>query len=108
MFTVRRFVLWAVLFVLIGFSSLGVLAPHMLHEVTASARDVLGIAPTVYPYYFIYEEKSGHHLMTVSIVVTIGDELITEDNKLYRVVRMDENKAYARYVRDFVLPSLSP
>ena len=46
--------------------------------------------------------------MTVSIVVTIGDELITEDNKLYRVVRMDENKAYARYVRDFVLPSLSP
>lgn len=108
MFTVRRFVLWAVLFVLITVSSLGIFAPHTLQEVSASARDALGIAPTVYPYYFIYEEKSGHHLMTVSIVVTMGDELISEDNKLYRIVRVDENKAYARYVRDFVLPSLSP
>ncbi len=108
MFAVRRFVLWAVLFVLIVFSSLGIFAPHTFYEVTASARDALGITRAVYPYYFIYEEKSGHHLMTVSIVVTMGDELISEDNKLYRIVRIDENKAYARYVRDFVLPDLSP
>ena len=108
MFTVRRFVLWSVLSVLITTSALGIFFPHMLHEVTASARDALGITRAVYPYYFIYEEKSGCHLMTVSIVVTTGDELISEDNKLYRIVRVDENKAYARYVRDFVLPSLSP
>ena len=105
---VRRFVLWAVLFGLITVSFLGVFFPHTLREATASMRDTLGIARQVYPYYFIYEEKSGHHLMTVSIVVSTGDELISEDNKLYRIVRMDENKAYARYVRDFVLPGLSP
>jgi len=108
MFTVRRFALWSVLFVLITTSTLGIFFPHTLREVTASARDMLGMTEAVYPYYFIYEEKSGHHLMTVSIVVTTGDELISEDNKLYRVVRVDENKAYARYVRDLVLPSLSP
>lgn len=108
MFTVRRFALWSVLVVLITTSVLGVFFPHTLREVTAAARDALGMTETVYPYYFIYEEKSGHHLMTVSIVVTTGDELISEDNKLYRVVKVDENKAYARYVQDFVLPSLSP
>ena len=108
MFAVRRFVLWSAFCLLLSTSVLGVFFPHTLREVTASTRDMLGITETVYPYYFIYEEKSGHHLMTVSIVVTTGDELISEDNKLYRIVRVDENKAYARYVRDFVLPGLSP
>ena len=108
MFAVRRSVLWSVLFLHLFTSVLGLFFPPTLREVTSSARDALGMTETMYPYYFIYEEKSGHHLMTVSIVVTTGDELISEDNKLYRVVRVDENKAYARYARDFVLPSLSP
>lgn len=82
--------------------------PQTFHDLTSVPRQVLGLPQFVYPYYFIYEEKSGHHLMTVSIVVSVGDELITEQNQLYRVVRMDENKAYARYIRDLSLPAPSP
>lgn len=82
--------------------------PHIFHELTSLPRQSLGLPHLVYPYYFIYEEKSGCHLMTVSIVVTVGDELITENDQLYRIVNIEENKAYARYVRDFTLPILSP
>lgn len=103
----RRF-LWIVLGLCLMLGVVGIFYPHTLHELTALPRQVLGISPIVYPYYFIYEEKSGRHLMTVSVVVTVGDELITEEDQLYRVVRMEENKAYARYVREFALPALSP
>lgn len=82
--------------------------PQTFHEWTSIPRQALGLPQFVYPYYFIYEEKSGHHLMTVSIVVSVGDELITEQNQLYRVVQMDENKAYAQYIRDLSLPAPSP
>lgn len=104
----RRLFLWACTILFLIFAAVGLFYPHTLYELTARPRQALNLSPIVYPYYFIYEEKSGHHLMTVSIVVTVGDELITENNQLYRVVRMDENKAYARYVREFALPSLSP
>ena len=56
MFTVRRFALWSVLVVLITTSVLGVFFPHTLREVTATARDALGMTEEVYPYYFIYDE----------------------------------------------------
>ncbi|MBO5244486.1 MAG: hypothetical protein J6B02_00150 [Selenomonadales bacterium] len=106
--TYTRLFLWIPLSLCLVLGSMGILFPHTFHELTLRPRQVLGIAPIVYPYYFIYEEKSGRHLMTVSIVVTVGDELITEEDQLYRIVRMEENKAYARYVREFALPSLSP
>lgn len=82
--------------------------PHSFHELTALPRQLIGLPQLVYPYYFIYEEKSGHHLMTVSVVVTVGDELLCEHNQLYRIVRLEQNKAYARYVRDLALPTPSP
>lgn len=57
----------------------------------------------VYDYYIIIDEESGNHLMYVPLVVGIGDEVLSEDNKLYRVVRVEENQAYARYVKDVKL-----
>ncbi len=39
--------------------------------------------------------------MYVSVVtVSPGDEMITEENKRYVITRVEENRAYARYVED--------
>ena len=54
----------------------------------------------VYDYYSIYDEKTGQDLMYVPLVVSIGDEVLTEDDKLYKIVKVEENRAYARYVKD--------
>nr|WP_092073734.1 stage II sporulation protein P [Dendrosporobacter quercicolus]NSL47944.1 stage II sporulation protein P [Dendrosporobacter quercicolus DSM 1736]SDM66388.1 hypothetical protein SAMN04488502_106149 [Dendrosporobacter quercicolus] len=54
----------------------------------------------VYDYYIIVDEETGNHLMYVPLVVGIGDEVLSEDNKLYQVVRVEGNQAYARFVRD--------
>ncbi len=54
----------------------------------------------IYDYYLILDEKSEVLLMYVPLVVSKGDEIITEDNKLYRVVKIEENRAYARFVKN--------
>lgn len=54
----------------------------------------------VYDYYFILDEADGRSLMYVPLVVNIGDEILTEENKLYKVVKIEENRAYARFVED--------
>ena len=54
----------------------------------------------IHEYYIIYDEKSGRDLMYVPLVVSVGDEILTEDNHLYRIVRVEENRAYARFVED--------
>ncbi|HOP74985.1 MAG TPA: hypothetical protein PLC07_08005 [Bacillota bacterium] len=55
--------------------------------------------PRQYAYYRIVDEKTEKLLMTISSSpVTKGDELITEDNKRYVVVKVEKNVAYARYV----------
>ncbi len=53
-----------------------------------------------YDYYFILDEADGRSLMYVPLVVNIGDEILTEENKLYKVVKIEENRAYARFVED--------
>jgi hypothetical protein len=57
----------------------------------------------VYDYYFILDETDGHSLMYVPLVVSVGDEILTEENKLYKVVKIEENRAYARFVKDINL-----
>lgn len=52
----------------------------------------------VHEYYIIIDEATGRNLMYVPLVVSIGDEVITEENKRYEVVRVEENRAYARFV----------
>jgi hypothetical protein len=58
----------------------------------------------VYDHYIIYEDETDRVLMYVPLTVSIGDELITEENKRYEVVRIEENRAYARFVENVVLP----
>lgn len=54
----------------------------------------------VYDYYLILDEADNRSLMYVPLVVNIGDEILTEENKLYKVVKIEENRAYARFVED--------
>lgn len=104
----RRFLICILLFILLGTGVWSLFAPLTFHDLTATARQFFGLPQLIYPYYFIYEEKSGHHLMTVSVVVTVGDELVSEDDRLYRIIRLEKNNAYARYVRDLTLSTPSP
>lgn len=54
----------------------------------------------IYDYYIILDEKTGKDLMYVPLVVNLGDEVITEENKRYQVVRIVDNQAYARFVEN--------
>jgi hypothetical protein len=58
----------------------------------------------VYDHYVILEEETDRMLMYVPLVVSVGDELITEENKRYQVVRIEENRAYARFVENVGIP----
>ena len=53
-----------------------------------------------YDYYYIYAEEDGRELMRVPIAVSVDDELITEDNKRYRIVRVEENRSIARFIEN--------
>ena len=57
----------------------------------------------LYDYYTIYDEADGRSLMYVPLVVNVGDEVISEENKRYKVVRIEENRAFARFVEDINL-----
>lgn len=56
-----------------------------------------------YDHYTIYEEETGEILMYVPLVVNVGDELISENNKRYKIVKVEENQAYARFVENLNL-----
>jgi len=55
---------------------------------------------TIYDYYIIVDEIDNHSLMYVPLVVNIGDEVISEENKRYKVIRIEQNRAIARFVED--------
>lgn len=52
----------------------------------------------IYDYYEIVDEAGGESLMTIPLIVNVGDELLTEDNRRFQVIKVIENKAYARKV----------
>ena len=54
----------------------------------------------LYDYYIILDEIDGHSLMYVPLVVNVGDEVLTDENKRYKVTRIEENRAFARFVED--------
>ncbi|TCL37183.1 hypothetical protein EV210_10648 [Anaerospora hongkongensis] len=57
-----------------------------------------------YEYYIILDQATGITLMYVSVVtVNPGDEMITGENKRYVITRVEENRAYARYVEDVII-----
>lgn len=74
---------------------------HMLPLNILSIQQKPEQAPQkVYDYYLIIDEQDGHTIMYVPLVVSVGDELISEDNKYYQIVRIEENRAYARFVKN--------
>lgn len=54
-------------------------------------------------HYIITDETTNQFLMRVSVTVHVGDEVLSQDNKLYEVVRIENNQAYARFVRNVKL-----
>lgn len=61
--------------------------------------------PKPYDYYIVVEEDTKEILMYVPLVVHVGDELISDQNKRYRIVRVEENQAYARFVETVNIPT---
>ncbi|MBP2637662.1 MAG: hypothetical protein H6Q72_3569 [Firmicutes bacterium] len=59
--------------------------------------------PKVYDYYVVVDENTNEVLMYVPIVVNVGDELVSEQNKRYKIVKVEENYGYARFVEDLNL-----
>lgn len=57
----------------------------------------------IYDYYIIVDEADNHSLMYVPLVVNVGDEVLSEENKRYKVVRIEQNRAIARFVEDVKL-----
>lgn len=84
-------------------------AAHLLPLNFLSVQQKPEQAPQkVYEYYLIIDEATGSTLMHVPLVVSPGDEVITEENKRYTVVRVEENRAFARYVEDVDLKKYQP
>ena len=54
----------------------------------------------IYDYYLILDEIDGRHLMYVPLIVNVGDEVRTDENKRYKVIKIEENRATARFVED--------
>ncbi|MDD4600905.1 hypothetical protein SDC9_13969 [bioreactor metagenome] len=57
----------------------------------------------VYDYYLIIDEQNNQTIMYVPLVVSIGDEVLSDDNKYYQIVRIEENRAYARFIKNINL-----
>lgn len=61
-----------------------------------------------YEHYYIYAEEDGRELMRVPIAISIDDELITEDNKRYKIVKVEGDKGIAQYVETISLEEYRP
>ncbi|MDT8900120.1 stage II sporulation protein P [Anaeroselena agilis] len=87
----KYFVLAAVVLILIGLA-IGYYVSSLTPE-----RKPLEIEEKPYEYYIIIDEASGKTLAFVAtVVVSPGDEYLNEDGQWYEVVRVEENRAYAR------------
>jgi hypothetical protein len=58
--------------------------------------------------YVIMDAENEEILMFVPLKVNVGDELITDKNKRYQVVRIEENRAYARFVENVNMEQYAP
>lgn len=56
-----------------------------------------------YDYYVITDESGLLELMRVRITVSIGDEILAADNKLYEIIRIEQNHAYAKFIKQVKL-----
>ncbi|WP_213818450.1 stage II sporulation protein P [Garciella nitratireducens] len=60
-------------------------------------------------YYTIYDQTSNKVLCLIAAKVSQGDEYVSDDNKLYEVIKVkDKNHiAYAKYKEEIKLPEIS-
>lgn len=98
--TINRRLVWCIgVLGLCGLTAWAVLHPALpFFHPPAQRRPI----PTP-DYYLIMDERDDRLLMYVPVVVSVGDELISEENKLYTVVKITENRAYARFLRNIEL-----
>lgn len=75
---------------------------------TSKRADIYQKPAQTYDYYYIYAEEDGRELMCVPLAISVDDELITEDNKRYKVINVDGNKGIARYVEDVNIERYKP
>ena len=59
-------------------------------------------------FYQILDIEDEQTLMYVPVAVKVGDELITDTNKRYQVVKVEENRAYARFIETVNLEKYVP
>jgi len=64
--------------------------------------------PPLYEFYVIMDAENEEILMYVPLKVNVGDELVTDKNKRFQVVRIEENRAYARFVENVNLEQYAP
>lgn len=97
----------AVLIVLVSALALGV-----AYWVTARPPVLLkrGEPPPAPPFerYTIVDTASGLPLVVIPHPVQVGDEWLTSDNRVFRVFRVEGDRAYARLVRRERAPPLPP
>jgi len=48
-------------------------------------------------YYTVYEEKTNKKIFATARVVTVGDQYLDEENNLYEIIKVEGDKAYARF-----------
>lgn len=102
--TKKRRLLFVGAAVILGFLT-ALSALHLFPLDILSVHQKPGQAPQkVYEYYIIADEKTDNIIMYVPLVVSVGDEVITEDNKRYEIVKIVENRAYARFIEDLTTP----
>lgn len=58
--------------------------------------------------YFIVYDENDEELFVAAREIFIGDEYLSEDNKLYRIVKSDmlKNRAWAKFIKDVQLPDV--
>lgn len=59
-------------------------------------------------YFTVYEQGTNKEVFSTGWIVTKGDRYLSEDNKMYEVVKVEakNNKAYAKFLEDIKLPDI--
>lgn len=50
--------------------------------------------------YYTMVDEDGQEIVVTGRIINVGDEYITAENKLYRVFRVEDRTAHARFIRD--------
>lgn len=59
-------------------------------------------------YYTVFDKNSNKMLFRISWDISVNDQYLSGDNKLYKIIRVDKKneKAYAKYIETVKLPDI--